>query len=126
MHGLDDLLHAGLEVVERADVHLTGTALAEIGEPEAAMLVEHQVVGPAQRMLAAFVDDGLDLAALQIDALDRAAEVILGLRARHDHLARGYPAEAAIVADVHLAVGAEGAPLGPPGICATTSFRPSG
>jgi hypothetical protein len=58
-------------------------------------------------VLAAFVDDGLDLAALHIDALDRAALIVIGLRSRHDHLAGGNPAEAAIVADVHLAVGAE-------------------
>src|SRR5205085_9969270 len=76
VHGLDDLLHAGLEIVERADIHLAGAALAEIGEPEAAVPVEHQVVGPAQRMLAASVDDGLDLAGLHIHALDRAAEII--------------------------------------------------
>ena len=72
------------------------------------MLVEHQVVRPAQPVLAASVDDGLDLAALHIDALDRAALIVVGLRPRHDHLAGWNPAEAAIVADVHLAVGAEG------------------
>ena len=49
----------------------------------------------------------LDLAALQFDALDRAALVILGLRTRHDHFAGRNPGEAAIVADIHLAVGPE-------------------
>ena len=46
------------------------------------MLVEHQVVRPLQRMLAAFVDHGLDLAALQIDALDRAADIFVAAPAR--------------------------------------------
>ena len=41
-------------------------------------------------------------------------------------LPRGNPAEAAIVADVHLPSGPSAAPLGPPGISATTSLRPSG
>src|ERR1700752_2039593 len=58
-------------------------------------------------MLPALGDDGFDLAALQIDALDRAALIIVGLRPRHDHVAGRYPGKAAIVADVHLAVGAE-------------------
>src|SRR6476660_5178169 len=71
------------------------------------MLVEYQVVRPPQRMLAAFVDDGLDLAGLQIDALDRAAEIVLRLRPRHDGILGRNPAEAAIVADVHLAIGPE-------------------
>ena len=64
MDGLDDLLHAGLEIVERADIHIASATLAEIGEPEAAMPVEYQVVRPPQRMLTAFADNGLDLAAL--------------------------------------------------------------
>src|SRR6202008_5083351 len=97
-HALDDLAHAGMEVIEAAEIHLAGAALAEIGEPQAAMPVEHEIVRPAQRMLAASVDDGLDLAALQIDALDRAAEIILRLSARHDRGAGRDPREAAIVA----------------------------
>jgi hypothetical protein len=31
----------------RADIHIARAALAEIGEPEAALLVEHQIVWPA-------------------------------------------------------------------------------
>ena len=72
-HDLDDLLHAGLDVIDAADIHLAGAALAEIGEPEAAALVEHEIVRPAQLVLAAPVDHRLDLAALQVDPLDRAA-----------------------------------------------------
>jgi hypothetical protein len=55
------------------------------------MPVEHEVVRPAQAMLAAFVDHGLDLAGLEIDALDRAAAIIIRLPARHDHIARRDP-----------------------------------
>ena len=107
MHGLDDLLHAGLDVVESGDIHLAGATLAEIGEPQAPLPVEHEIVRSAQAVLAAFVDHGLELAALQVDALDRTAAIIFGLRARHDHVAGRNPGEAAIVADVHLAIGTE-------------------
>src|SRR5437588_1970602 len=77
-------------------------------------------------MLAASVDDGLDLAALQINPLDRATEIILGLRSRHDHFARGNPAKAAIVADVHLAVGAEGCAIRAAGNLRDHLFPPVG
>src|SRR5207302_9172502 len=107
VHDLDNLLHAGLEIVHPADIHLAGAALAEFGEPQAAMPVEDQIIWSAQRMLAAFGNDGLDLAALQVHALDRAALIIVGLRPRHDHVAGRDPAKTAIVADIHLAVGAE-------------------
>ena len=52
-------------------IHLAKTPLAEVGEPKAALPVEHEIVRPAQAVLAAFVDDGLDLAGLEVDALDR-------------------------------------------------------
>jgi hypothetical protein len=39
-------------------------------------------------MLAAFVDHGLDLAALQVDTLDRAADIFAGAAARHQRVAR--------------------------------------
>ncbi len=90
------------------------------------MLVEHQVVRPAQLVLAAPVDDGLDLAALHIDALDRAALIVVGLRPRHDHLAGGDPGEATIVADVHLAVGAEGCAIRAAGNLRDHLFPPVG
>ena len=48
----------------------------------------------------------------KVDPLDRAAEIIIGLRARHDHVPGRNPAEAAIVADVHLAVGPERGAVG--------------
>src|SRR4029079_7525251 len=93
MHDLDVLLQAGLEIVDPADIHLAGATLAEFGEPEPAMSIEHQVVRSPQPMLAALFDHALDLAALHIHALDRAAEIILRLRPRHDHLACGDPAK---------------------------------
>ena len=110
------LLHAGLHVIERADIHVAGAALAEIGEPQPALLVEHQIVRPLQRMLAAFVEQGLDLAGSQIDALDRAADIFRrARRPRHHGAARGDPAEAAIVADVAFAVGPERRAIGAAG-----------
>ena len=59
----------GLHVVDAADIHVAGAALAEIGEPEAAVLVEDEVVRTLQLVLAALVEHRLDLAALQVDAL---------------------------------------------------------
>src|ERR1700749_4253334 len=111
----DDLLHAGLDVIERADIHVAGAALAEVGEPQPALLVEHEVVRTAQAVLATPGHDSFDLAALQIDALDRAALIVLRLRPRHDHVAGRNPGEAAIVADVDLAVGAERRAVRPAG-----------
>jgi hypothetical protein len=90
------------------------------------VLIEHQVVRPTQRVLTASVDDGLDLAALHIDALDRAALIVVRLRPRHDHLAGGNPAEAAIIADVHLAVGAEGCAIRATGDLRDHLFPPVG
>ena len=90
------------------------------------MLVEYQVVGPAQLVFAASVDDGLDLAALHIDALYRATLIVVGLRPRHDHLAGWNPAEAAIVADVHLAIGAEGCTIRTTGDLRDHLFPPVG
>src|SRR5216683_301697 len=90
-----------------------GADLAKIGEPETAMLVEHQIVRSLQGMLAAFVEKGFDLAGRKIDALDRAADIFMRFgRARHHGTPRRDPAEAAIVADVDLAVGAHRRAIG--------------
>ena len=66
-------------------------------------------------MLTAFVDHGLDLAVLQINALDRATEIVVGLWPRHDHVAGRNPGETAIVADIDLAVGPERGAVGTAG-----------
>src|ERR1700733_6765011 len=47
VHALDALLHAGLEIIEGADIHVAGPAFAKIREPQAAMLVENQIVWSA-------------------------------------------------------------------------------
>src|ERR1700722_7507032 len=112
VHDLDDLLHTGLEIVESPDIHLASATLDEIGEPQAAMPVEHQIVRASQRMRAAFVDDRLHLAALHIDPLDGTAEIVFRLRSRHDHVAGRDPAKAAIVADVAFAVGSDRRAIG--------------
>ena len=81
------------------------------------MLVEHQIVRPLQRMLAAFVDHGLDLAALRDRRAGSSRRYIRPADggARHQGAARRNPAKAAIVADVHLAVGAERRAIGAAG-----------
>src|SRR5688500_11165097 len=104
MHDFDDLFHAGPDVIHAADIHFAVAALAKLGEPQAAMLVEDEVVRSAQTVLAAFGYDGFDLAALQVHTLDRAALIVIRLRARHDHVAGRDPAKTAIVADVHFSV----------------------
>ena len=44
-----------------------------VGEPEAAMGVEDQVVGSAQRVAVALLVQNVDLARLDVDPLDPAA-----------------------------------------------------
>ena len=80
-YAFDDLPGARLDVIERTDIHVAGATLAEIGEPETAVPVEHQIVRALQRVLAAFVEHGFDLAGRKIDALDRAADIFMRLGA---------------------------------------------
>ena len=77
----DDLLRAWLHVIECADIHVAMAALAEIGEPEPALLVEHQIVRPLQGMRTAFVEQRFDLAVREVDALDRAANIFMAAAA---------------------------------------------
>src|SRR6516164_204351 len=71
-------------------------------------------------MLAAFFNQGFDLAGRKIDALDRSADIFVRRRrSGHEHAARGNPGKAAIVADVAFAVGADRRAVG-----AALDFRP--
>src|SRR5690606_11402080 len=84
---------------------------AVVGEPEAAARVEHEVVRAAQRATVALGVEVLDLAGLEVDALDAPADVRRRLVARHDETIDVVPLEAAVVADVELAVGPERGPV---------------
>jgi len=87
--------------------------LAEIGEPETAIGIEDDVVRPRQRLPVAAIVQPLDPAGGKIDALDAAAAVIGGGIARDQHPGVGAaPFEAAVVADVQRAVGADRGTVG--------------
>ena len=80
--------------------------LAMIGEPEAAMRVEHDVVRPAQgaAMIAALVQH-LHRAGLDIDPLDPPAAIIRSDSVGCKHAVTAHPVEPAIVAAIELSVG---------------------
>src|SRR2546425_11882936 len=69
----------GLRVVDGATVGVTLARLAEVGEPEAARVVEDEVVRAAQTAAIAAIVERLELAALGIDDLDAARRVVVGL-----------------------------------------------
>ena len=104
-----DLRAVGLGVVDGAAIVVALARLAEIGEPEAAGIVEHQVVGAVQLPAVAGVVERLELAGLGIDHLDRAALVVGRRRAREQPAVGPLdPVEAAVVGHVDLALGPHG------------------
>ena len=109
---LGDRRAVGRAVVHAGLVLVTSAGLAEIGEVEAALVVEHDVVRPAQRVAAALRVDVLDRPGVDVDALDAAADVVGRLRAGGDDAVELVPLEAAVVADVDLAVGSDRGAVG--------------
>src|SRR3546814_4648103 len=81
--------------------------LAVIGEPEAAMRIEDDVVGATQRRAGGLGVERLDRTAGDIDALDRPAGIIGGGAVRDQQPIRLDPAETTVVAAIELAVGAD-------------------
>ena len=73
----------GLRVEDAGAVARALLAQAVVGEVEAAVAVEHEVVGRAQRAPVAFLVEHLDLARAEVDALDAAAAVVARRLARH-------------------------------------------
>src|ERR1700735_640578 len=82
-------------------------ALAEIGEIEAALLVEDEVVGRGQFVAARLGVERPGLAGLGVDALDRAA-FVFGRLAGRQKARRRLVNRATIVTDIERAVGAGG------------------
>src|SRR5947199_145762 len=79
----------------------------EIGEVDAALLVDHEVVRPAQRVAGALAVQHLDGAGREIDPLQAAAAVVACLHQRPDAALFAVPLEAAIVGDIGFAVGTD-------------------
>src|SRR6266404_3800712 len=92
-------------------VAVAPSPLAEIGEVEATLAVEDDVVGRRQFVAAALAVENARLAGARIDALDIAALVILRRPGREEP-ALGILV-AAIIADIKSAVGAAGDPVRP-------------
>ena len=75
--------------------------------------------GPRSAEAVALGVEVLDLAGVDVDALDPAADVVGGLGPGTVMPSTLGPLEAAVVADVDLAVGPMAAPFGPPPVSAT-------
>jgi len=108
---LPDQAAIGAGIADRAAVHFAVPALAEVGEVEAAVAVEHQVVRTAQRRLVACGVERLHGASGEVHALDPAAAIVVGLQ---DRTQPGFvigPLEATVVADGALAVGTDRRPV---------------
>ena len=101
-----DLRAVGLGVIERAELAALRRRTAVIGEPEAAGLVEDDVVGSDQPAAVARVVQGGEGAGRKVDPLDHAALVGRRRGARDVHPVQLLELEgAAVVADIDRAVG---------------------
>ena len=118
----------GWHVVEPAPVDAGVPPLAVVGEPQAADLVEHQVVRTSQGAAITLSVQHADLARAQVDSFQPTpgeAGRLVGVRGPVDwdpHAPRDLaPEEAAIVGDDPRRGCLEGQPVGPPPGVATTS-----
>src|SRR5690606_8413758 len=112
-----DQAAVGLGVPNAAAVPVAGARLAQVAEPEAAMRIEHDVVRAAELHVAGAAIEDLHRAGLQVDALDAAAAIVLGLKDRPALARLLVPFEAAIVADIAFAVGTDGGTVRPAAGC---------
>ena len=99
----NDLRAVGQRVIDAAMVAMTRIALAEIGEIEAALLVEHQIVGRAELVAVALDVESPRLAGLRVEPLDRPV-LVVGMRPLSHRLALDVAA-AAVVAEIKCAIG---------------------
>src|SRR3546814_9224710 len=86
----------GPRIEHTGDVARPRMRLAVIGEPEAAMRIEDDVVGATQRRAGGLGVERLDRTAGDIDALDRPAGIIGGGAVRAQQPIRLDPAETKI------------------------------
>src|SRR5688572_11570917 len=103
----------GVPVEQRPAVHRPGPDLAEVGEPEPAVLVEHDVVRSGERHAVTFAVQTPDLAGAEIDAVDPAPAEALRLvpavgADRDPEVRKLHPREAAVVHDVRRAIRPDG------------------
>src|SRR3546814_9487490 len=89
----------------------TGAHLAVIGEPEAAVAIEDDVVRALERFALEPVVERDHRAGGEVDALDRAAGRLVGGMAREEQRAGLDPLETAVVAHIGGAVRADRKPV---------------
>src|SRR5262249_19019410 len=112
--GLADLRAVELGVVDGADVHVAAAVLAVVGEVEAALAVQDDVVRAVDPVVGTLGVEVADLPADQIDDLDGAGGAVGGRQpGGHRDAVVLHPLEAAVVGDVELAAGSQGRPVGP-------------
>ena len=98
----------GVRIIKPAAIDLARAALAVVSEIKSALGIEDEIIEAAQRVAVAGRIDLLELAGVEINALDAAAAVILGLGHGIEQAIAAFPGEAAGVADIEMAIGAKG------------------
>jgi hypothetical protein len=88
------------------------TVLSHVGEPKAACVVEHDIIGGGQPYPIALIVKPLHLACFQIDRLDPAAPAIFQWKSGNKPFAQSVERHAAIVADVAAAIRANCGAIG--------------
>ena len=102
--------------------------LAVIGEVEAAVRVEHEVVRADELVAVALGVEHLDVAAVEVDALDAAAAVVGGQLAPRESAmpTRSRKSQPPLLQTYSAPSGPIASPFGLPPGSATVSFVPSG
>ena len=102
-----------MRVVQAAIAAVALVALAEVGEVEATLAVEHDVVGRRKQVTADLGVEDPALPGRKIDALYGAAAVVG--RGTHAHEMAGQIQRAAVVAEIERPIGTEGEAVRPSG-----------
>ena len=104
---LDDARAVRTRVIDAAMVALVRAVLAEVGEVEATLGVEDEIVRAAELPPLAGIVEQRDRAGCRVDALDPPPAIRRRLEGRAQQLAVVDPGEAAVVAAIERAVRAE-------------------
>src|ERR1700760_833620 len=78
--------------------------LAVIGEPETSRVVEHQIIRPLKRLAIAFAVESCEPSRVQVEALDRAAAIVVRFMTGNVGARCLVPLKAAVVADVERVI----------------------